>query len=143
MNKDAKTIFTKYINSKGLNLTRQREEILEIFTKTKKHLSVDDLFSLVKKRDAGIGHTTVFRTLKLFCEAGIAREVDLGRKVIRYEFIFGHQHHDHLVCTYCGSFIEAMDPDIERLQEKLCKKFKFFSEKHRMEIFGVCKKCRR
>ena len=100
------------------------------------------MFNKARKKDPKIGHTTVFRTLRLLCEAGIAREVDLGCKVTRYELVFGHGHHDHLVCTRCGKFVEAMDNRIEKLQDKLCKRFGFLSEKHKLEIFGICRKCR-
>lgn len=136
-------LFTDFLKRKHLNFTKQREEILNTFLKTKRHLSVDELYHIAKKKDKSIGHTTVFRTLKLLCEADIAREVNLGYKVVRYELKVGHQHHDHLVCTKCGSFIEAMDSDIEKLQDKLCKKFRFLAERHKMEIYGICKKCRK
>lgn len=139
----ATQIFTDFLKKKDLKLTRQRQEILKIFLKTDKHLSVEDLYHIVKKKDTSIGMATVFRTLKLLCESDIAKEVDLGDKRVRYEPKFGHEHHDHLICTKCGKFIEAMDPEIERLQEKLCKKFSFTAHRHRMEIFGLCKKCRK
>lgn len=136
------TIFTEFLKGKNLKLTRQREEILKVFLNTDRHLSVEDLYNIVKKKDSQIGQATVFRTLKLLCQADIAKEVDLGDKTIRYEHKFGHSHHDHLVCVKCGKFIEAVDPRIENLQDTLCKKFGFSPQKHKMEIFGFCKKCR-
>ena len=136
-------IFIAFLRGRDLPLTKQREEILLSFLDTDKHLSVEELYSLVKKKDPKVGQTTVFRTLKLLCEADIAREVDFGDRVKRYEVKHGHEHHDHLVCTKCGKFIEAVDERIEELQEKLCKKFGFTSKSHRLEIFGVCKKCKK
>lgn len=136
-------LFINYLRKKGLRLTDQRREILGIFLKTDRHLSVEDLYNIVKKKDANIGQATVFRTLKLLCGADIAKEVDLGDKKVRYEHKFGHQHHDHLVCIKCGRFIEAVDPRIEKLQEGLCKRFGFLPQRHKMEIFGICKRCRR
>lgn len=136
-------IFEDYLRSKGLKLTNQRRIILDVFLKTGKHLSVEDLYQLVKKKDSTVGQTTVFRTLKLLCETGIAGEVDFGERRMRYELKYGHEHHDHLVCLKCGQYIEAMDPKIEKLQEKLCERFGFVPQKHRMEIFGVCKACQR
>ena len=135
-------IFRDFLKKKNLKLTDQREEILKMFLKTDKHLSVEDLYHIAKKRDSGIGHATVFRTLKLLCEAGLANRVDLGGKEIRYEHKYGHRHHDHLVCVECGKFIEAVDQDIEKLQDKLCKKFGFLAQHHKMDIFGVCKQCK-
>ena len=143
MSSNALGIFTKFLKNRNLNFTNQREEIISVLLRTKRHLSVDEFYLIAKRKDRKIGHTTVFRTLKLLCEAGITKEVDLGDRIIRYELKHGHQHHDHLVCTKCGSYIEAMDPQIEKLQSSLCNKFGFLAERHRMEIFGICKKCRR
>ncbi len=142
MKQDIVMLFDNFLKTKNLNITNQREEILRIFLKSKKHLSVDELFEIAKEKDPKIGHTTVFRTLKLLCEAGLAEEVDLGKRAVRYECKIGHEHHDHLICTKCGSFIEAMDPEIEKLQDRLCEKFSFLPQRHKMQIYGVCKKCR-
>lgn len=136
-------IFIDFLKEKNLKLTSQREEILRYFLKTDRHLTVEDLYNIVKKKDPNIGQATVFRTLKLLCEAGIAGEVDLGDKKIRYEHRYGHQHHGHLVCIECGKFIEVMHPEIEKLQNGLCKKFGFFPQRHKMEIFGICKQCKK
>lgn len=135
-------IFISFLKRKKLRLTDQREEILRAFLKINKHLSVEDLYEILKKKNSHIGQATVFRTLKLLCLAGIVNEVDLGDKRVRYEHKYGHQHHDHLVCIKCGRFIEAFDSNIEKLQKNLCRKFGFLPQKHRMEIFGICKQCR-
>ena len=79
--------------------------------------------------------------LKLFKDAGIAKEVDLGDRVVRYEVELEGEHHDHLVCLNCGDYLEVLDMNIERLQEELCKRYDFQMVDHRMEIFGYCKKC--
>lgn len=142
MVRDTMNIFVEFLKDKNLNFTKQRESILRTFLKIKRHLSVDEFYEIARKVNPHIGHTTVFRALKLFCEAGIAKEVDLGERLIRYELKFGHKHHDHLVCTKCGRFIEVVDQKIEYLQDSLCKKFGFLAERHRMEIFGICKKCK-
>ncbi len=134
-------IFISFLKKRNLRLTDQRQVILRVFLKVNKHLSVEDLYRIVKKKDPHIGQATIFRTLKLLCVAGIANEVDLGDKRIRYEHKYGHQHHDHLVCLKCGRFIEVFDSNIEKLQKKLCRKFGFLPQKYKMEIFGICKKC--
>jgi Fur family ferric uptake transcriptional regulator len=135
-------IFIDFLKKKGLKLTRQREKILNAFLIARRHLSVEELYDIVKKKDPNIGQATVFRTLKLLCEADIAKEVELGGKILRYELKYGHQHHDHLVCIKCGESIEALDPEIEKLQNRLCKKFRFLPKRHRLEIFGICRRCR-
>lgn len=135
------SLFNDYLKKSNLKLTKQRKEILRIFITTDRHLSVDDFYNIARKKNSRIGHATVFRTLKLLNEAGIARKVDLGDKIIRYEHKYGHQHHDHLICIKCGKFIETLDREIEKLQDKLCKKFNFLPRRHRLEIFGICKRC--
>jgi len=135
-------IFTEFLRKKNLKLTRQREDILRTFLDTGKHLSVEELYDILKKTDPSIGQATVFRTLKLLCESDIAREVGFGDKVVRYESKIGREHHDHLVCIGCGKWIEAVDSEIEKLQERLCRKVGFVQKWHRMEIFGFCSDCR-
>jgi Fur family ferric uptake transcriptional regulator len=138
---DEMRIFIGYLKGKGLKLTKQRQEILDTFLKTDRHLSVEDLYDIVKRRDPSIGQATVFRTLKLLCEADIASDVDLGDKRVRYEHKYGHEDHAHLICVRCGRFIEAADPRIERLQEKLCEKHDFRPQSSKVDIFGICRAC--
>jgi len=140
MNKEL-GIFIDFLQSKHLKLTSQREEILNYFLKTDRHLTVEDLYDVVKKKDPNIGQATVFRTLKLLREAGLANEVDFGDKKVRYEHKYGREHHGHLICLNCGESIEIIYPEIEKLQNALCRKFKFSPQRHKMEIFGICKDC--
>ena len=135
-------IFIDYLKKKDHKLTDQRKIILNVFLKTERHVSVEDLYNIAKKKDLSIGQATIFRMLKLLCEADIAKEVNLGDGKTRYEHKYGHEHHDHLVCLECGKFIEAVDPKIERLQNELCKSHGFLPQRHKMQIFGVCKGCR-
>lgn len=134
-------ILEKFIAEKGLRYTPQREEVLRIFLSTERHLSVDDLYRLVRKKNPKIGHVTVYRTMKLLEEAGLCNEVDFGDGIARFEHKYGHEHHDHLVCIKCGSFTEAIKPKIEELQEKLAKENKFKPLRHKLQIFGICNKC--
>ena len=134
-------VFNSYLRSAGLKLTHQREEILKAFWDTKRHVTTEELYDIVRKRDPRIGHATVFRTLKLLCGADLARQVDLGERVAKFEHKLGHPHHDHLVCRKCGKCIEAIDEDIERLQIRLAKRFSFTPTSHKMEIYGICSEC--
>jgi Fur family ferric uptake transcriptional regulator len=133
--------FLQFLKQKNLQLTSQRELIVNEFAKVKRHLSVEELYDLVKQREKSIGQVTVFRTLKLLTEAGIARAVNFGDKTVRYELDFGTGHHDHLVCVRCGAVVEVFDPDLEKLQDKLCGKYGFSPDWHRLEVFGTCMKC--
>ena len=134
-------IFKTFLKNKSLKYSNQRKTILETFINTEKHVTTEELYLMVREQDPNIGYTTVHRTLKLLCNSGLARESRFEDGVSRYEVKYGHEHHDHLVCTKCGIFIEVVDPKIEELQKILVEKYRFTQNHHRMEIYGICKKC--
>lgn len=134
-------ILKGHLAEKGLKRTQQRETILEVFLQAKKHLTVEELHALVRYRDPSIGLTTVYRTIRLFCECGLARANHFEEGVTRYEQEFETAHHDHMICLKCGETIEFVDNRIEELQVKVARKFGFRMTDHRMEIFGLCSKC--
>ncbi len=136
-------IFDAFIRSKGHRHTVQRERVLKTFLATESHVSVEELCKLVKKQDKTIGYTTVYRAMKLFSESGLCGEVDFGDGTIRFEHKYGHEHHDHLICIKCGNFVEVVKPQIEQLQENLAKAHGFITVGHKLQIFGICKKCRK
>ena len=138
----AKDIFITYIREKGLRNTRQREVILDAFLSADKHITVEELFNMIKKKNPEIGYATVHRNLGLFGECGLADEIKIGKQKTRYEQKIGQEHHDHLVCLKCGRFIEVRDERIEKLQDKLAEANDFLPQKHKLEIYGLCKKCR-
>jgi Fur family ferric uptake transcriptional regulator len=111
-------IFQNFLLENNLKFTEQRRLILEIFLATETHASVEELYDKIKRKYPDIGHTTVYRTLKLFAECGLAKELRFSDGVSRYEHLFGHDHHDHLICTQCGKLIEVVDPEIEALQQR-------------------------
>jgi len=134
-------IFDEFIRSKGLRHTPQRAKILDVFLSTERHVSAEELYKLVKKEFRGIGYTTVYRTMKLLSECGLCGEIDFGDGISRFEHKYGHEHHDHLICTKCGRFIEVVKPQIEKLQDGLAKKYDFTPARHKLQIFGLCNKC--
>ncbi len=137
-----KELFQSYIESKGLRHSGQRMQILDVFLKTEKHLTTEEFHKLVQKKHPSIGIATVYRTLKLLSDCGLCRELKLEDGITRYEHLYEHEHHDHLVCTQCGALVEVLDAEIERLQEKLARSHGFEIESHKLELYGVCKKCR-
>ena len=134
-------VLEKFIKEKGLRYTPQREEILKAFLSVEKHLSADELYKIVKKKDPDIGYVTVYRTMKLLEEAGLCNEIDFGDGISRFEHRYEHGHHDHLICVKCGGCTEVMKPRIERLQDELAKERRFIPLKHKLQIFGICDKC--
>jgi len=135
-------VFLKHIQSGGLKRTAQRDLILEVFLRTEEHLSSDDLYRLIQKEDPSIGHTTVYRTLKLLTEAGLAREVRFGDGRTHYEHNYKHQHHDHMICSECGKVIEFFSAELEAIQDAMAAKHKFEITQHLLRIIGVCADCR-
>ncbi len=134
-------ILLEYLKSKNRKQSRQRTEILELFLKSPRHLTANELYRQMQKYNPAIGFATVYRTLKLLCESGLCREMALEDGITRYERQQGHEHHDHLVCTKCGRVVEVVDQIIEEHQERLFKRYGFHSQRHRMELYGICKKC--
>jgi Fur family ferric uptake transcriptional regulator len=139
----ARELFEDYLLSKNLRLTTQRSLVLDIFLKSEGHLTTEEMYNLVNKKDSSVGHTTVYRTLKLLAECNIAREVDFGDGFLRYEHEFGHDHHDHLICKSCNKSIEVVDHKLEKLQERMALKHGFKVTGHRMDIFGLCRECQK
>lgn len=137
-----KEIFLEHIQKAGLRRTTQRDLILEIFLRTEEHLSSEDLYWLVQKQDPSVGHTTVYRTLKLLTEAGLAREVRFGDGKTYYEHHYNHEHHDHLICTECGKIIEFFSAEIEALQDKMAEQYGFRLTNHSLRMWGICTECR-
>jgi len=136
-----KEIFLDHIQKAGLRRTGQRDLILEIFLRTEEHLTSEDLYWLVQKEDSSVGHTTVYRTLKLLTEAGLAREVRFGDNKTYYEHHYNHQHHDHMICTECGKVIEFFSEAIEDLQDQMAAKFSFRPTHHSLRMWGLCSEC--
>ena len=136
-----KAILQEHIQAAGLRRTNQRDLILETFLSTEGHLTSEDLYGLVHKQDDAIGLTTVYRTLKLLTEAGLAREVRFGDGKTYYEHHHDHEHHDHMICTSCGLVIEFFSPDIESLQDEMADKFGFRPTHHSLRMWGVCSDC--
>lgn len=136
-----KAIFYQHIQSEGLRRTNQRDLILETFLSTEGHLTSEDLYGLVHKQDDSIGLTTIYRTLKVLTEAGLASEVRFGDGKTYYEHLYDHEHHDHMICTACGRVIEFFSPDIESLQDEMADKFGFRPTHHSLRMWGLCSDC--
>ena len=137
---EAKVIFIEFLKQKQLKLTRQRLTILERFLDQKHHVSAEDLFTEVRSKDQGIGYSTVYRTLKLLTESGIAKENNFRDGFVRYESAFNRDHHDHIICTKCNEIFEFENEEIEILQKKVAETLGFQIIDHQLEIYGVCNK---
>lgn len=139
----AKEGFRSYLTTQGLKSTRQRDIILDEFLRAGAHLSTEELYLRLREQHPHIGYATVHRTLKLFAECGIAEPCHFGDGQTRYESSAGEEHHDHLICTDCGDIVEFENPQIEALQESVASQHGFRIERHRLELYGRCRKCQK
>jgi Fur family ferric uptake transcriptional regulator len=135
-------VFIDYLQANKLKLTPHRELILETFLDNEGHRSVEDIYHTVKAIDPRIGYTTVYRMMKLMIRCGLAREIELADGITRYEHLFNHEHHDHLICMECGNSIEFYNPEIEALQDAASAQLGFKVMDHKLQIYGVCSNCR-
>src|SRR3990172_3962350 len=141
MKKKAAEQLMEYLAGQGLKSTQQRDEILKVFVGAGRHLSAEELYALVKKSYPGIGYATVYRTLKLLAEAGLAEERRFEDGFTRYEYRSTDAHHDHLICTKCGAIIEFENERIETLQQDVARKNNFQVQSHKLELYGLCSHC--
>jgi Fur family ferric uptake transcriptional regulator len=128
---------------KGLRSTNQRRIVSEVFFRTAGHLSIDDMLGLVRKQDSRVGYATVYRTMKLLVECGLASERQFDDTVTRFEVAQKDCHHDHLICLECKRIVEFEDDEIERLQETLARRYGYKLRSHKHELYGVCSNCQR
>lgn len=129
--------WAEFLKSHRLNTTDQREAIVDAFLRTTGHVSIDELLARVRRRHPGIGYATVYRTLRLLVESGLATERQFGDNQTRYEV--ATEHHDHLICVKCGLILEFESPEIERLQEEIARRLGGFTVlRHKHELYCLC-----
>ena len=121
---------------KGLRMTEQRRVIARVLEGSDDHPDVEDLYARASEEDPRISIATVYRTVKLFEEAGILEKLEFGDGRARYEDA-ERDHHDHLIDMNSGEVIEFVDPEIEALQEKIAEKLGYRLKGHRLELYGV------
>ncbi len=130
------------MSQRGLRSTEQRRNIVDTFFATDGHISIEELLTVVKKSDPRIGYATVYRTLKMLAESGVASERQFGDGFTRYEVAEENAHHDHLICTRCGTIEEFEAPEIEVLQTRVSEEHGFEVSYHRHELYGTCRRCK-
>ena len=136
---DAVKRFNEYLKAKKHKLTKQRALITEVFfdpSNRAAHPTVEELYLRVKERDSNVGHATIYRTLKLLVDAGLAVPNRIGEDLTRYEPDVHGEHHDHMICDGCGLIVEFEDEEIERLQEEISARLGFHLLDHSMNLIG-------
>ena len=120
----------------GLRMTEQRRVVAQVLETSHDHPDVEELYARALELDPRISIATVYRTVKLFEEAGILDKLEFGDGRARYEDA-ERDHHDHLIDMQTGQVIEFVDPEIELLQEKIAKRLGYHLKDHRLELYGV------
>lgn len=138
---EEKELFNVFLRQNSLKKTHQKELILETFLGNEGHMSVEDVYALVKKKDRKVGIVTVFRTLKSLTACGIAREITLGDGLTRFEHCYRHPLHHHMICTECQKVIEFLSPELERIQQAIVTRYRFQPVHQRIQIHGICRDC--
>ncbi|MBI4764954.1 MAG: transcriptional repressor [Deltaproteobacteria bacterium] len=135
------SILKNIVKSRGLRQSGQRDLVMETFFKQKGHISAEELLSQVRIKDKRVGLTTIYRTLKLLTQCGLAVERKFNRQESTFEPARRGQHHDHLICLSCGRISEFENKSIETLQEDVAREHGFFITHHVLELYGYCLKC--
>lgn len=135
-------LLAEYLSKHGMKLTNQRRLILSAFYDASEHLSAEELYQKLRTVDSSLGQATVYRTLNLMRDAGLAKEHRFGDDVTRFE-PRSDEHHDHLICDECGATVPVFNEQIEKLQAKLAATHGYKPTSHRMYLYGICPDCQK
>jgi Fur family transcriptional regulator, ferric uptake regulator len=138
----ADEMVTRLLSDRGIRMTRQRGIIATMLLERTGHLTVKELLHELNEVDSRISASTVYRTLWVMTEAGLAHAHEFGGEETRFESAVGRTHHDHLICTTCGVIVEFESAPIEALQQEVATAHQFMVLKHKMELYGRCTECR-
>ena len=138
-----RAVLSAHMARQGLRSTDQRALIVDTFLQANSHVSIEELLAQVRAKEPRVGYATVYRTLKLLTECGVACERRFGDGLARYELADGVSHHDHLICTQCSEITEFSEPRIEELQDAVARRYGFELKSHKHELYGLCRRCLR
>jgi len=128
---------------KGLKFTSEREQILKEIFSRHDHFDAEALFQVFHDRGENISRATIYRTLPLLVESGLAQEAMRCGEKICYEHIYGHRLHGHMICMGCGKIIEFENDELEKIKKKVCEEHGFKPTEFRFGIKGYCKDCQK
>jgi Fur family transcriptional regulator, ferric uptake regulator len=135
-------IFKDFLQQHNLRWTPQRKLILDVFLQLSGHVHIEDINYRVREQDSTIGIATLYRTMKLLVNSGIAEMHTFNEKKT-YERLFQVRHHDHLICKICKKTVEFEHHLIEKYQLEVCERHGFTLKSHRMDLYGICKDCKK
>ena len=136
---DALDIFRRRLGAAGLKSTRQRDVIVETFFDLDRHISVEELHEILKQKNLGIGYATVYRTMKVLVEHGMAKGRDFGDGITRFDPMVGQKEHDHLICIDCGEVFEFTDEQLNMRQHQMAASLGSFEvQRRKLELYVTC-----
>lgn len=127
-----------YLQKNNRKSTKQRNRILDIFVDHDRHMTPEEVLDAVQDQLSNVGLATIYRTMKLFVEAGIAHERRFADGLLRYELAHDGEHHDHIICLDCGKIVEFEDEVIEDRQTSVAKDLGFQIRSHRLDLYARC-----
>lgn len=129
------------LREENLRYTSQRQEIWDELCKTDEHRTAEEIYIALRNRKLNVSRATVYRTIEVLVKNRLARKLDVGEGMSRYEHRLNQEHHDHLICTACGRIVEFSNDHVERLQEKIADQHDFRLKRHTHQLFGLCADC--
>jgi Fur family ferric uptake transcriptional regulator len=136
-------IFKEHLRQQGLKSTAQRDDIARVFFGSNRHISVEELYNEVKRVNPRIGYATVYRTMKLLTECGLAVERHFRDAEARYESVAEGHRHDHLICEGCGRIVEFEERRIDTLETEIARRHGFRLTGRKVELYGLCRDCQK
>jgi Fur family ferric uptake transcriptional regulator len=141
--KRAEKFFIQYLRDNNLKVTKERLMLLEELFNSTGHLDADSLLFQLRNQGKRVSRATIYRTLDLLVQCGLARKSRLGREHYVYERVTPGKRHDHMVCTGCGKIIEFYDADLDERQRQVCLEHNFRPSFYSLQIQGLCADCQR
>ncbi len=134
--------FESYLRDHKLKLTSERRAIVREFYDIHEHIEADELLFRLRLAGTKVSRATIYRTLDLLVQAGLARRIRLGKDHSYYEHILGREAHEHMICLGCDRIIEWLDPELTQIVFKNCDDQDFSPTRHSLQVFGYCEDCR-
>ena len=133
--------FATFLRDNGLKLTVERQAILAEFYRVRSHIEVEELLLRLRQAGSRVSRATIYRTLELIVQAGLARRVRLGTEQYYYERVLARRQHEHMICLHCGGVTEWFDPDLAELLQRNVREHRFWLARQSVQLYGYCDAC--
>lgn len=133
--------FRAFLRASGLKYTQEREQVLREFFAVDHHFEAEELRSRMRQEGSRVSRATIYRTLDLLVQAGLARKVRLGTDHYYFEHILGRRQHEHMICLNCERVIEWYDEELESVLRRNLDRHDFAASRYNVQVFGTCADC--